>query len=247
LSFKNLYPPTSPASVLTGGPTSNGTYLVIKSGIVRAYLLAEGSTVNNGVSDWYLDDGTNWGYLRFDMRPGNPSTITGLNGNPQFYPGDFNNFGFGFDGNGNQALAGLMKNYNSIATAGLGVPGIYAATVSKAETGTADATLLDYPPPATAGVYRISVQADVKTATSGVISFSVTHDDSAGAEVAAAVMSIYQLGTAAPALSFTTSAVSHYYGSYICSIDNGGEHITVGWVGGGTQTTNVTATLEQLA
>jgi len=142
---------------------------------------------------------------------------------------------------------GLVTQYNTRATSGMGVVPVFATTVQKSETAAADVSLVTLTPPAVAGLYRVTVWCDVSAATSGIISFEITYHDSNGSAVSAAVFSIFQLGTAAPLTAFTTSAVSRYYGTVDISIDNSASPISVQWVGGGTTTAKVSATIEQIA
>jgi hypothetical protein len=144
------------------------------------------------------------------------------------------------------ALKGPMNIYNAISTAGNGLPGIYAVTSQKAETTTADANVMTYTPPAASGLYRLILQADVTTATAGVVSFTISYHDSEGATVTSALVSIFQLGAAAPALAFTTSSASRYWAQPVIAIDASASNIVVGWVGGGVISAKVSTSIEQL-
>jgi hypothetical protein len=140
-----------------------------------------------------------------------------------------------------------ISRYNNIVTAGVGVVPIFGSTLQKAETGTADANVLTYTPPATAGSYRINVSADVSSATSGVIGFTLSYTDSNGNALTNVAISIFQTAAAAPALTFTTSVVSRYYGTVVININNAAAGIIVKWVGGGTTAAKVSALIEQVA
>ena len=85
------------------------------------------------------------------------------------------------------------------------------------------------------------------SATSGVISLTVSYTDSNGNALSNNAMPLFQQGTAAPATTFTTSAASRYSGSYVIDVNNAQAKIIVKWVGGGTSSEKVTAIIEQLA
>jgi hypothetical protein len=123
-----------------------------------------------------------------------------------------------------------------------GAPITRAYTLQKAETGTADTNVLTYALPAAAGNFRLTVTASVTSATNGVIGF--TGKFGAGG---AQALSIFQAGTAAPALTFTTSAAGRYYGFFEFDNSAGAQNFVVGWVGGGTSVDVVSAMVEQLA
>jgi hypothetical protein len=120
----------------------------------------------------------------------------------------------------------------------------YAATRQKSETGSADSNVLTLSAQPIAQTYRVKVAASVASATSGVIGFTVAYHDAEGGTVSATAISLIQLGTAAPALTFTTSAASDYYGEAVLDVDGSGSNIVVAWVGGGTTAAKVTATIE---
>jgi hypothetical protein len=76
-------------------------------------------------------------------------------------------------------LKGSVSQVNGIGTAGVvGVPAIYGATAPTHKTNAAPASTT-YASPA-AGFYRITVAADVKTATTLSLAMKVTYTDSEG-------------------------------------------------------------------
>lgn len=144
------------------------------------------------------------------------------------------------------ATNGFFSKINGETLAGFGVPFVRGVTSQKAETGTADASVLSVTPAATIGTYRVSIAASVSTATSGVIGFTLSYTDSNGTAQANVAISIFQLGTALPALTFTTSAASEYYGDIYIDINNAQAAILVKWVGGGTTAAKVSAIVERM-
>jgi uncharacterized cupin superfamily protein len=144
------------------------------------------------------------------------------------------------------SAAGLVTKSNNVSTAGQGYATIQCVTAQKAETGTADASVLSCTPASAAGSYRIRVSIVVSSATSGIIGWTATWTDAAGTAVAPTELSLFQSGTAAPALTFTTSAASDYYGEAQIDVNNAGTAIVVKWIGGGTTVAKITATIERL-
>ncbi len=101
-----------------------------------------------------------------------------------------------------------------------------ARTLRKSESG-ADTNVLTFTPPATAGTYRISVVLSVSAATSATLGWTSTWTDSNGNAQSPTNLSFIQTGTAAPALTFTTSAAGNYHGEAIVDIDNSATAIVV--------------------
>ena len=145
------------------------------------------------------------------------------------------------------ALPSISK-WANIAVVGAGLPPIYGSTLQKAETTTADASVLTYTPPAVAGLYRLNYNVDVTSATSGVVSLTVTYTDSYGTAQTAVGLPLVQQG-ASPTINstFTISAAAHFSGTYNVSVNNAAAAILVKWVGGGTIAAKVSVVLEQLA
>jgi hypothetical protein len=119
-------------------------------------------------------------------------------------------------------------------------------TSQKNETTTADANVLTCAIPAVAGTYRISVVVSVSAATSGVIAWTATWTDSNAAAQTPVELELFQNATAAPALTFTTSAAGNYHGSALIDVNNAGTSIVIKWIGGGTTTAKMSAMVERV-
>jgi hypothetical protein len=124
---------------------------------------------------------------------------------------------------------------------------VVARTSQKAETGTADASVLTVTPPATIGTYKVCVAASVSSATSGVIGFTLSWTDSNGNAQSNVAVSLTQWGTAAPATTFTVSAAGNYSACEMFDINNAAAAVIVKWVGGGTTAAKVSATISRLS
>jgi hypothetical protein len=142
--------------------------------------------------------------------------------------------------------SGIITKYNNASTAGAGVAAILGATSQKAETGSADANVLTVTPASAAGTYNVCASISVASATSGVISWTASWKDSNSNTQTNIAMPIFQLGTAAPNTTFTTSAAGNYQGCSRIDVDNSGANIVVKWVGGGTSSAKMSATVERL-
>jgi hypothetical protein len=119
-------------------------------------------------------------------------------------------------------------------------------TSQKSETG-ADATLLSCTPLSVAGTYRISLVMSFSAANTATIGWTATWTDSNGNAQTPTNLSLFQEGTAAPALTFTTSAAGNYYGSAIVDINNAGTAIVVKTTFSGTSmAAKVTAIIERI-
>lgn len=151
-----------------------------------------------------------------------------------------------FDTSQNEQQAGRTTSYNAISTAGQGFPVIQGITSQKAETGSADANVLTVTPAAAVGNYRACVTASVSSATAGVIGWTLSYTDSNGNAQANIAQSLFQQGTAAPALTFTTSAAGNYQSCSQFDVNNAGASIILKWVGGGTTAAKISATVERL-
>jgi len=144
------------------------------------------------------------------------------------------------------ATKAFFATYNSETTAGLGAPYVRGVTSQKSETTTADANVLTVTPAAAVGTYRVNVVISVSAATSGVIGWTLSWTDSNGNAQSNIAQSLFQLGTASPALTFTTSAAGNYSGSTVIDVNNAAAGIIVKWVGGGTTTAKMSAVIERL-
>lgn len=136
--------------------------------------------------------------------------------------------------------------YNGINTAGNGLVVVYGATSQKSETA-ADASVLSFTPPAAAGTYRINFVLSLSAANAATLGWTATWTDSNGAAQAPTNLSLSQSGTAAPALTFTTSLAGNYYGTAIVDVNNSATAIVVKLTFSGTSFSGkASATIERL-
>ncbi len=144
-------------------------------------------------------------------------------------------------------IAGLLTSYNGKSTTGQGVAPIVGGVSQKSETASADTSVVSFTPTdSTVGTYRVTWAASVASATSGVISFTLSYKDSNGNTQTNVAQSMFQAGTAAPNTTFTTSAAGNYSGTTTIDIDNTNTAIVLKWVGGGTTSAKVSAWIERL-
>lgn len=125
-----------------------------------------------------------------------------------------------------------------------------ASTFQKAEVSTADANVLTFTPPATAGSYRVRFIMSVSAAASSpVLGWTIAWTDSSSTAAAPTNMALFQIGVAAPALTFTAAGASDYYGCADIDVDSSQHGIVVKltWNSTGTFTAKVTATIERIA
>jgi hypothetical protein len=139
----------------------------------------------------------------------------------------------------------FFNKWNGEATAAFGFTYTRAATSQKAETGTADGSLISLTPAATAATYEFCYDASVSSATSGVIGFTVSYKNSNSVSQVNQAVPLSQLGVASPALTFTTSAAGEYAGCYMFDVDNSATAIAGKWVGGGTTAAKVSALIRR--
>lgn len=121
-------------------------------------------------------------------------------------------------------------------------------TQQKAESA-ADASVLSCTPAATAGSYRIRFVMSVSAeATSPVLGWTATWKDSNSNAQSPANLSLFQSGTAAPALTYTLAAVGNFYGYADVDVDSSQTPIVIKLTfgGAGTFTAKVTATVERI-
>jgi hypothetical protein len=124
--------------------------------------------------------------------------------------------------------------------------GVVGKTSQKAETGSADASVLSVTPVVLAGTYRANVAISVTSGTSCVVGWTATWHDPYGAAQTPAELTLFQNGTATPALTYTVSAAGDYHGDAIIDVDNSGTAIIIKWIGGGTCAAKMTAVLEKI-
>lgn len=140
---------------------------------------------------------------------------------------------------------GHFATYNAETTAGVGLAYERGVTSQKSETGSADSSVLAVTPASAVGTYRVCYTASVSSATSGVIGFTLSWTDSNGNAQSNIALSLFQGGTAAPALTFTTSAAGDYGNCFVFDVNSGAAAITLKWVGGGTTAAKVSAAIER--
>lgn len=98
--------------------------------------------------------------------------------------------------------------------------------LQKAETG-ADTNVLTFTPAATSGLYEVFFGLSLSAANTATIGWTATYKDSNSNAQTPTNVSLFQLGTAAPALTFTTSAAGDYYGFLIIDVDNSSTNIVI--------------------
>lgn len=146
----------------------------------------------------------------------------------------------------NFSSTGLITRYVDWPTAGKGVPPIYAVTSQKSEAA-ADTSVLTLTPPAEVGTYRVNFVMSLSAATSATIGWTMTWKDSNGAAQSPTNLSLIQSGTAAPALTFTTSAAGNYHGTAVIDVDNSATAIVVKTTFSGTSFAGkASATIERI-
>jgi len=122
----------------------------------------------------------------------------------------------------------------------------FGATSQKSGTG-ADTNVLTVTPPANAGSYRIRFVMSVSAASAATLGWTATWTDSNGNAQTPTNLALTQSGTAAPALTFTTSAAGNYYGYADIDVNNAGTNIVVKLTFSGTSfTAKVSATVERV-
>lgn len=141
---------------------------------------------------------------------------------------------------------GLITQYNGLTTAGGGVPAILGATSQKTESA-ADANIVTFTPPAVAGSYRLTFAMCVSAASAATLGWTATWKDSNGFAQAPGNLTLFQVGIAAPALTFAPGANNNFYGQAQIDTDNSATPIVIKLTFSGTSfTAKVTATVERL-
>lgn len=146
---------------------------------------------------------------------------------------------------GNLDVGAKVTKYNNIATAGEGVPAIYSEAITS--TQTANATILTYAPPATAGRYAVSGVITTTSATNtGTVQLTLDYKDSQGT---AHTADIIPLTNAAGTTATTqTGASKEFHATPWCfTIDNSATNIVVKVVVTGTVSYTGSAHIEQIA
>lgn len=124
--------------------------------------------------------------------------------------------------------------------------GVVASISQKAESA-ADANVLTFTPPAVAGSYRLRFVLSLSAANAAVLGWTATWKDSNGNAQAPTNLSLLQTGTAAPALTFTTSVAGNYHAEAQVDIDNSATAIVIKITFSGTSFAGkASATIERL-
>lgn len=145
----------------------------------------------------------------------------------------------------------LLKCLSTNCTiGGSGNPSITVPTTcqtsQKAET-TADTSVLSCTPLVAAGSYRVRFVMSVSAANTATLGWTATWHDSNSNAQAPTNLSLFQMGTAAPALTFATSAAGNYYGYLDLDVDNSGTPIVIKLTFTGTSfAAKVSATVERI-
>lgn len=136
--------------------------------------------------------------------------------------------------------------FKGINTSALGLAPIYGSTSQKSETG-ADANVLTYTPPATAGTYRVRIAISVSAASAATLGVTATWKDSNGHAQAPTNLALTKGGTAAPALTFSAAANDVYYTDFQIEVDNSATAIVVKTTFTGTSIAyKISASIEQI-
>lgn len=128
----------------------------------------------------------------------------------------------------------------------LTVGGVKCSTSQKAESG-ADSNVITCTPLSAAGSYRIRFVMSVSAANTATLGWTATWTDSSGNAQTPTNLALFQSGTAAPALTFTTSAAGNYYGYADIDTNAAGANIVIKLTFSGTSfTAKVSATVERV-
>lgn len=134
-------------------------------------------------------------------------------------------------------------------TASVTVPSVapvLCSTSQKAETS-ADPSVLSCAIPAQAGSYRLRFVLSLASASSATLGWTATWADSAGNVQTPTNLSLFQSGSEARALTFTTSAAGNYYGEAQIDVNNAGITIVIKLTFSGTSLAGkVSATVERM-
>jgi hypothetical protein len=142
--------------------------------------------------------------------------------------------------------SGLPTKSNNITLAGQGLVPIPCITSQKSETA-ADTNVLTCAIAGAVGSYRVSFVMSVSAANAATLGWTATWTDSNGNAQAPTNLPLFQIGTAAPALTFTTSAAGDYYGDTQVDVNTAGTSIVIELTFSGTSfTANVSAWVERI-
>lgn len=124
------------------------------------------------------------------------------------------------------------------------------AIYNKSESG-ADTNLLTFTPPsdgagggASVVMYRVRFALSISAASSAVVGWTVAFTDVNGNAQTPTNLALFQMGTASPALTFTTSAASEYYADCLIAPDGLADIVVKFTLGSGTITAKASAEIE---
>jgi len=142
--------------------------------------------------------------------------------------------------------SGVPTKVGGITTAGQGVQVVQCVTSARSETG-ADANVLTCTPASAVGTYEVCVALDVSAANTATLGWTLTWTNSKGNANAPTNMALFQMGVAAPALTFTAAASNSYYACVPISVNNAGTAIVVKSTFSGTSIAyNISATITRI-
>jgi hypothetical protein len=183
----------------------------------------------------------------YDNRPTTPQSLLIINGIEQ------ENSAFVNYQNVNGA-----RYHITVSSPYIGIPSLPAiltnigkgATYNKTETA-ADANLLTYTPPSDGSgggisiiLYKIRFALSVSAATAAVLGWTVTYTDINGNAQTPTNLSLFQQGTALPALTFTAAGAGEYYGEADIACDGITNIVVQFTLASGTIAAKATAVIE---
>jgi hypothetical protein len=123
---------------------------------------------------------------------------------------------------------------------------VSTSTSQKTETG-ADTNVLTVTPAANVGTYQACITLSLSAANAATIGWTITYTDSNGNAQTPTNLALLQQGTAAPALTFTTSAAGNYSGCFQFDVNSAGTNIVVKTTFSGTSmAAKVSATVTRI-
>jgi len=145
-----------------------------------------------------------------------------------------------------ETLNGKITTYNSVATAGLGVPGIYQAPAVSA-TKTANFTVFSYTPASSASTWRVQCVITTTSSTNtGTLQVTLDYKDSQGATHTADIIPLFGSAGTYGVTQTSVASKEFHTSSYLFTIDNTGTAIALKVVITGTVSYTVQGTLERV-
>lgn len=236
----------------------NGTTAPIQTGFVstNSYFLQNSGPIFDTIigSGWVEDYGSTFTIAAGSYFGRLSPTFNSFTGSVFDDSGTANTDLFNFtSATANYSLNSIVLENNAFSSKGNTYRYNPCVSFQKPETGAADSNVLSCLPNLVPGtttgtnaVYRISISIAVGSATSGVIGWTATWTDANGNAQAPTELELFQDGTAAPALTFTTSSAGGYHSSVIIDVNNANANIVIKWIGGGTTAARMSATIERL-